>query len=47
MTIGANATTLYTKNLGVYDFYLVYWEDIESDASWKDMKEILSHVKVK
>ena len=25
-----------------YDFYLVYWEDIESDASWKDMKEILS-----
>ena len=23
-----------------YDFYLVYWKDIESDAGWKDMKEI-------
>ena len=23
-----------------YDFYLVYWEDIESDAGWKSLKEI-------
>ena len=23
-----------------YDFYLVYWEDIQSDAGWKTMKEI-------
>ena len=23
-----------------YDFYLVYWKDIESDAGWKDMKEV-------
>ena len=23
-----------------FDFYLVYWEDIESDAGWKSLKEI-------
>ena len=23
-----------------YDFYLVYWEDIQSDAGWKSLKEI-------
>jgi hypothetical protein len=23
-----------------YDFYLVYWEDILSDASWQSMKDI-------
>ena len=23
-----------------YDFYLVYWEDIQSDSSWKSLKEI-------
>ena len=23
-----------------YDFYLVYWEDIQSDAGWRDMKDI-------
>ena len=25
-----------------YDFYLVYWEDIQSDAGWRDMKDILN-----
>jgi hypothetical protein len=23
-----------------FDFYLVYWEDIQSDAGWKTLKEI-------
>ena len=23
-----------------YDFYMVYWEDIQSDAGWKTIKEI-------
>ena len=23
-----------------FDFYLVYWEDIQSDAGWKSLKEI-------
>tara|TARA_B100000927_G_scaffold240590_1_gene201914 strand:- start:83 stop:388 length:306 start_codon:yes stop_codon:yes gene_type:complete len=23
-----------------YDFYLVYWEDIQSDSGWKEMKDI-------
>ena len=23
-----------------YDFHLVYWEDIQSDSSWKSLKEI-------
>ena len=23
-----------------FDFYMVYWEDIQSDAGWKTMKEI-------
>ena len=21
----------------LYDFYLIYWEDIQSDSSWKEM----------
>ena len=24
----------------LYDFYLIYWEDIQSDASWKEMDTI-------
>ena len=24
----------------LYDFYLVYWEDIQSDSSWKEMDDI-------
>ena len=24
----------------LYDFYLVYWEDIQSNAGWSEMKEI-------
>jgi len=24
----------------LYDYYLIYWEDIMSDSSWKDMKDI-------
>ena len=24
-----------------YDFYLVYWEDIQSDSGWRDMKDII------
>ncbi len=24
----------------LYDFYLVYWEDIQSNAGWIEMKEI-------
>ena len=23
-----------------YKFYLVYWEDIQSDSGWRDLKEI-------
>ena len=23
-----------------YDFYLVYWEDIQSDSGWRTLKEI-------
>ena len=26
----------------LYDYYLIYWEDIQSDSSWKDMKDIQS-----
>jgi hypothetical protein len=25
-----------------YDFYLVYWEDIQSDAGWKSLEDILT-----
>ena len=24
-----------------YKFYLVYWEDIQSDSGWRDMKDII------
>ena len=24
----------------LYDFYLIYWEDIQSDSSWKEMDDI-------
>ena len=24
----------------LYDFYLIYWEDIQSDSSWKEMEDI-------
>ena len=24
----------------LYDFYLIYWEDIQSDSSWKEMDTI-------
>ena len=23
-----------------YKFYLIYWEDIQSDSGWRDLKEI-------
>ena len=23
-----------------YDFYMVYWEDIQSDSGWRTLKEI-------
>ena len=25
-----------------YDFYLVYWEDIQSDSGWREMKDIIN-----
>jgi len=25
-----------------FDFYLVYWEDIQSDSGWRDLKDIQS-----
>ena len=26
----------------LYDFYLIYWEDIQSDSGWRDIKDIQS-----
>ena len=23
-----------------FDFYLIYWEDIQSDSGWRDLKDI-------
>ena len=25
-----------------FDFYMVYWEDIQSDSGWRDLKDIQS-----
>ena len=30
----------------LYDFYLIYWEDIQSDSSWKEMEDIQNMSKI-